>query len=319
MQIRYLKSGICNRPHQYYSLKHWKVLLFICVVVLSMLTCLSFLFDRKYKPALCYNSKGKPLKKDCFGGWFYYPKTAEKNAEFAKAHHWNYVLFSSSVKTEEDRERLISNVLAFRKQNIAVHLMCLESTSYIDNPISAYKEIAGILKFVNEHNLDIQGIHTDCEPHAREDWKKASPEEKNKIFENYLKVIEYGRKAINELRPKTAYSGAVAWWYARLSMNNELQNGRGYDLVNEERFDFIMPMIYDGAGGSVEDLVDKSRDYIMDGAATVIGIAVNDYDYGKFYEVINKIKQIRCESSNSDYFNGFSVFANILYPDWEDY
>jgi len=269
--------------------------------------------------AMCYDSTGSPTR-DCFGGWFYSSKDPEKNAKFAKAHNWNYVLLSANVKSEWDREYLKSNVLAFRKQNIAVHIMCLEDTVYIDHPITAYDEISDILKFVNENNLDIQGIHTDCEPHGRKDWPDATVEERNKIFKNYLKVIEYGRKAINELRPNTVYSGAVAWWYSRMTMNDELQYGRGYDLTKMTRYDFIIPMIYDGAGGSVEEVVNKSKDYIInDGVATVIGIAVQDYEYSKFNSVVNEIKKIRNEGTNSEYFNGFSVFANIYYPDWNNY
>jgi len=275
---------------------------------------------KTYIPSMCYDSLGKPTT-DCFGGWFYRvnAKTAKKNAMFAKSHHWNYVLLSSNVKTDAAKQRLIDNTLEFRKQGIAVHIMCLEDTVYIDNPVSAYNEISEILKFVNKNKLDIQGIHTDCEPHGRDDWKNASTTERNVIFNNYLKVIEYGRKAINEFRPETAYSGAVAWWYSQKAKNGELKYGRGYDLVKKSRFDFIIPMIYDGAGGTVNKVVSRSNDYINDGAATVIGIAVKDYEYSKFNDIVNEIKAIRNNSTNSKYFNGFSVYANQYYPDWDKY
>jgi len=295
----------------------WKVLFFVCLGISTIVTTLAQPVNRasSYVPTMCYDSRGRPSK-NCLGGWFYSAKLASKNAKFAKAHNWNYVLLSSNVKSDWDKQYLINNVLAFRRQNIAVHIMCLEDTVYIDNPVSAYEEISNILKFVNENNLDIQGIHTDCEPHARADWKNASVEEKNKIFAKYLEVIEYGRKAINEFRPNTVYSGAVAWWYSILTKNGELQNGRGYDLVQTKRFDFIIPMIYDGAGGSVDAVVSKSEDYITDKAASVIGIAVKDYEYKNFNTIMSKIKKY---CTNSKYFNGFSVFANIYYPDWDNY
>ncbi|ORX75984.1 hypothetical protein BCR32DRAFT_329570 [Anaeromyces robustus] len=194
--------------------------------------------------------------------------------------------------------------------------MCLENTDYIDNPILAYNEISEILKFVNENNLDIEGIHIDCEPHGREDWKTASVEEKNDIFNNYLKVIEYGRQAINEFRPNTKYSAAVAWWYSAITKNKELVYGRGGDLVNKDRLDFIIPMIYDGAGGTVEKVISNSEDYITDNVSTVIGIAVNDYNYNNFNNIIQEIKKRRRESK---YFKGISIFANHLYPDWDDF
>lgn len=75
-------------------------------------------------------------------------------------------------------------------------------------------------------------------------------------------------------------------------------------------------MIYDGAGGSVDAVVSRSEDYITDGAASVIGIAVKDYEYKDFNTIMSKIKKVRI---NSKYFNGFSVFANIYYPDWDNY
>jgi len=308
----------------------WKILVFTCAGVSTILTTVSYLMDIKggsyrsvvntYIPAMCYDSTGNPIR-DCLGGWFYKvsTKSAEKNASFAKSHNWNYVLLSSNVKSQSARERLVNNVLAFRKQNIAVHLMCLEDTVYIDHPTSAYDEISDILKFVNENNLDIQGIHTDCEPHGREDWKKANSEEKKRIFKDYLKVIEYGRKAINEFRPNTVYSGAVAWWYPQKVVSKELQYGRGYDLVKKTRFDFIIPMIYGGAGGTIERVVSRSDDYINDGVATVVGISVEDYEYSKFNDVIKEIKKIRNQKNNNEFFNGFSIYSNHHYPDWEKY
>ena len=300
----------------------WKTIVSCTIGLSTILISLSYLMKKDYKyflnntnnPVICYDANNKPSTK-CLGGWFYRVnvKSAEENAAFAKNHDWNYVLLSSNVKTENAKQRLINNVKAFRAQNIAVHIMCLEDTVYIDDPITAYNEISSILKFVNEQQLDIQGIHIDCEPHGRQDWKNASVEERNDIFNNYLKVIEYGRNAINEFRPNTTYSAAVAWWYSSKAKKNELQYGRGYDLVNSERLDIIFPMIYDGAGGTVERVISRSEDYITDNVSTVIGIAVEDYEYSSFKSIIQEIMNIRGES---EYFNGISVYSNHHYPDW---
>ena len=65
-------------------------------------------------------------------------------------------------------------------------------------------------------------------------WKR------NEIFRNYLKVLEYGRKAINELRPNTTFSGGIAWWLSGDAKSGELQYGRGSDLVNKDRLGFII-------------------------------------------------------------------------------
>jgi len=302
----------------------WKTIVTCTVGLSSILATLSYILNINEKgafnmmqtfiPAICYDTDGNPSKQ-CFGGWFYrvHTKTAEENAAFAKEHGWNYVLLSSNVKSENARQLLINNTKAFREQDIAVHVMCLEDTFYIDDPTKAYDEISSILTFVNEQQLDIQGIHIDCEPHAREDWKTANNKEKNDIFNRYLKVIENGRKAIQEIRPNTTYSGAVAWWYSSLTKQKELEFGRGYDLVNEKRLDFIFPMIYEGAGGTVKKVISRSEDYITDRAATVIGIAVEEYEYNTFKNVTQEIMTIRGES---DYFHGISVYSNHHYPDW---
>ena len=42
------------------------------------------------------------------------------------------------------------------------------------------------IQFVNKNKLDIQGIHTDCEPHGRDDWKNASTTERNFLTIRFL-------------------------------------------------------------------------------------------------------------------------------------
>ena len=273
--------------------------------------------EKEFIPSICYDSKDNPSK-NCLGGWFYRVrnKTSEKNAKFAKSHNWNYVLLSSNVKTEESKKLLKDNIKSFNENNISVHIMCLEDTVYINNPISAYNEISSILDYINKENLTIKGIHIDCEPHGIGNWSSLSKEGKNDIFDKWLKVIENSRKAINEKKPNITFSGAVAWWYPRNVKEGILKNGRGYDLVQKNRFDFIFPMIYDGAGGTVEKVIEKSNDYINDGAYTVIGIGIEEYEYNKFDSVINGIFEIRNESK---FFSGVSVYPNYLYPDWDSY
>jgi len=263
---------------------------------------------------MCHKSSFK----DCLGGWFYeiHKKPAKRNAEFASDHGWNYVLLTTNVDSHYSKQLLVNNTLAFREKNIDVHLMCLEDPSYIDNPISAYREISKILKYVNEKNLDIQGIHIDCKPTDKKEWYSVSEKERNKIFKKYLKVLEYGRKAINDFRPQTTFSGGVAWWLSGDAKSGELEYGRGYDLVNEDRLDLIIPMIFNGSGGSIEKIIEYSEDFLSDKVSTSIGISVEDYDYNEFDDFIQEIKDNR---KDNKYFKGICVFANIVYPDWNDY
>lgn len=271
--------------------------------------------QKNFLPLICDSNLPQ---KNCLGGWFYKieKKTSEKNSLFVKNHNWNFIFITTNIKTQKGKNLLKENSLFLNKNNISIHLMCLEDTFYIDEPKKAYEEISEILKYVNEEKINIKGIHIDCEPHAREDWKNGTNDKKNEIFNNYLKVIEYGRKAINEFKPNITYSGAVAWWYSNKVKNKELNFGRGFDLVNKDRFDFIVPMIYDGAGGSVKKVIERSNDYFNDNVGVVIGISVKDYDYLIFNNVIEEIKNIR---ASNQFFYGISIFANHYYPDWDDF
>jgi len=96
------------------------------------------------------------LLKIVFGAWFYslHEKSAEVNALFALSQEWNYVLLSAQY----GKELLRKNIIVFREKNIDVHVLCVETSNYMDNPATAYEEIADILDFVNKNNLDIQGI-----------------------------------------------------------------------------------------------------------------------------------------------------------------
>jgi len=211
---------------------------------------------------------------------------------------------------------LFKTALALKEKNIDVHLMCLEDASYIDNPILAYNEISEILKYVNAIDFDLQGIYIDCSPTAKREWYSVSDEKRNEIFRNYLKVLEYGRKAINDFRPNTTFSGGIAWWLSGDAKSGELEYGRGYDLVNKDRLDFIIPLIFDGSGGTVEKVINNSEDYLADKVSTSIGISVEEYDYNNFNDIIQNIKDNR---KGNEYFKGITIFANHLYPDWQSF
>eukprot|EP00833_Pecoramyces_ruminatium_P006241 jgi/Orpsp1_1/1180273/evm.model.c7180000072746.1 len=268
--------------------------------------------NSNFIPSMCMDEDSQPSK-ECYGGWFYKTSTysAEYNANFAKAKHWNYVLFSANFNK---RDLLISNVEAFRRQNITVHFMTLEDTGYLDNPGEGYELMKRVLNFINENSLDVQGVHIDCEPHGHPDWKNGSQEVKNTIFQNYIRVLEECRQAVNEVRPNTTLSAAVAWWYSSHTKSNTLDNGRGYDLVNANRLDFIIPMIYDGAGGTAERVIQRARDYLTDPANTVIGIDVRDYNENLLSNVTTIIDRSR--NDYPDYFNGISIYSNHRYDDW---
>ena len=265
--------------------------------------------NEKFSPYICLDVNMQPSK-NCIGGWFY--KTTdyspEYNANFAKSKNWNYVLLSFNI----NHKNITANIKEFRKQNIAVHLMTLQDTKYIKNPQEAYDKIKEVLTFVNNNKLDIQGIHIDTEPHAMTEWKNGGNDVRTQIFKNYTKVLENCRKAINEYRANITFSAAVAWFYSSKTKKNEIEGGRGYDLVNKNRLDFIFPMVYSGAGNTIKDIIKHSDDYISDNSNTVIGISVKEHGEN----LPNIMNQVFENRKNSRCFYGVAIFSNHYYNDW---
>ena len=284
-------------------------IIIILIIIIIVAASNSSKDNKKYIPFMCLDEKKKPSK-NCIGGWFYKigTYTPEYNAKFAKYKNWNYVLMTTDITSSKTAK----NIREFRKLNISVHLMTLENPKYLDNPESVYDIIKNIIIFVKNNSLDIQGIHIDVEPHAKDEWKNGDSPIRTKIFKNYTKILENCRKAINDYMPNLTFSAAVAWFYSSKTKKNEIIGGRGYELVDKKRLDFIVPMVYSGAGGSLENIMKHTEDYIEDKANTVIGIAVRDYNE-TLNDMINKIYENR---KNSSYFCGISIFANHYYSDW---
>ena len=285
------------------------IIILLVIIIIVATTSNSSKDNNKYIPFMCLDEKNRPSK-NCVGGWFYKNGiyTPEYNAKFAKYKKWNYVLMSANITYS----RTALNIREFRKLNISVHFMTLENPKYLDNPEIVYDIIKDIIIYVKNNSLDIQGIHIDVEPHAKDEWKNGDSEIRTKIFKNYTKILENCRKAINDYMPNLTFSAAVAWFYSSKTKKNEIMDGRGYELVNKKRLDFIVPMIYSGAGGSFENIMKHTNDYIEDKANTVIGIAVRDYN-NSLNDMINKIYENR---KNLSYFYGISIFANHYYSDW---
>lgn len=260
------------------------------------------------------------LSHNCYGGWFYESNilSAEQNAAFAKQKGWNYVFFSGEVRSNSGRTNLINNINAFHKENISFHIMTLQDTTFIDKPSEAVESVNKILDFVAENKLPISGIHIDTEPHAHDNWDSNDFTASNAIFQKYISMIEQVRVVIDNKNPNLLFSAAVAWWYSAQTSSGNLQQGRGFDLVKKTRLDLIVPMIYDGAGGSVEKVMSRSKDYIADQAATVCGMDVRDYSNNELFsaDVEGVFSEMAKDGDRAKYFYGVSTFSNTRYYDW---
>ena len=272
------------------------------------------------RASLCGYENGK-IKRNCYGGWFYkaYKYPADKLAQYAKQLGWEYAFLSLS-SSESKLAQTIQLCKLFSENGIHVHWMTLEDydTYLVDeNGVQhATTQISKVMKIINDNSLPVSGIHIDTEPHGCEAWKNCGEDYncRNPIFQQYIKVIEESQKIISQ-RPKTLFSAAVAWWYPQKSKEGLLQNGRGYDLVQNGRLDLVVPMIYDGAGGTIQKVVKRMQDYLGDNVPTVAGMDVQDYNS----EFTDAWMGVTNELISNSSFYGVSIYSQERYPEWETF
>ena len=75
-----------------------------------------------------------------------------------------------------------------------------------------------------------------------------------------------------------AFSAAVSWFYPSKSKKNEIEEGKGYELVNRNKLDFVFPMISSSTGGTFKNEIKHSEEFLEDKEIIVIGIAVEDFN-----------------------------------------
>ncbi|EAX82980.1 hypothetical protein TVAG_514020 [Trichomonas vaginalis G3] len=267
------------------------------------------------RPYLCINSKSE-TNKDCFGGWFYkgYDKSTSpaKNAQWASDHNWNYVLFSTDITTDERKQQTLENIREFKKKKISFHIMCLEDTIFIEKHDSALKSIDALLDFFEKNNEFPDGIHIDVEPHAL--YHVGTPEF-NECFQKWLDLLTKIRARLNKY-PDLLFSAAVAYWYGVKTDDGNITNGHGYDMVNDKRLHSMMPMIYDGAGGTADKVYNRAKYYLQDRSNIVIGLDPKEYES---VEQMRKVAQEVSErfakngTETSKHLWGFSIFSNTRY------
>ncbi|MCC2671675.1 MAG: hypothetical protein K0Q72_4146, partial [Armatimonadetes bacterium] len=70
-------------------------------------------------------------------------------------------------------------------------------------------------------------------------------------------------------------SAAVAWWYNERAKDGRLPSGAAAALG--KHLDFIVPMVYDGIGGSAEDVIRRVSDE-LETTPTMIGLARKEFN-----------------------------------------
>ena len=251
----------------------------------------------------------------CFGCWYYGYNQKDINFQinFLKEKGFNFTFISLPFSTNLEIMNNVSNIIKeFNNAGIKVHWMTLQDPTFIDKQDNAVKLVQNIINFINNNSLPVVGIHSDCEAHG-------SYKPINESFPLWLELNKKIRKIINNSTIPLFFSQAVGWWYPKKTIEGDIFGGRGYELVNNELFDFVVPMIYDGTGETVDIIYDRTLGYLNDNAMVMSGIG--------FFELGNNTITLRNSSFNlqnkilknsfySQFFMGTSVFHNKIMENW---
>ena len=159
--------------------------------------------------------------------------------------------------------------------------MTLEDSTYIYNFDGAKQKIYDVCNMLSDYNIAVEGIHIDVEPHALDGWTELSYSEQDEFLDLFLQLelLELVRQSVDEYSTNYLLSAAVAYWLPMRVQKGLYTHGRGYYLVSDKRLHMVAPMIYEGAGGSVDRVVERAVYYLNDGVSTVVGMGVDDYNY----------------------------------------
>jgi len=253
---------------------------------------------------------------DCYGAWYYgyNDKTIAEQVDFVKSKGFNFSFFSLPISSNNATMNYVKDfIIAMNNAGVKVHWMTLEDPSFIDNQENALSKVQNIIDFIVRNNLPVVGIHSDCEAHAGE-----KPVEER--FPTWLEMNRRIRKIIDAAPVKLFFSQAVGWWYPKKTMDGTLIGGRGYELVSNDLFHFVIPMIYDGTGESPSVVHSRTKDYLNDGAMVMSGVGFKEFGNtsqmveGNVFQVKNIT--LLADTKYQKYFMGSSVFHNCIMDGW---
>jgi GH18 family chitinase len=177
-------------------------------------------------------------------------------------------------------EKLNNFIISAHQNNIEVHIVVLEDGgfTFIENHNQAKKLTNDILNYCKQNpQASFDGIHIDTEPHTLQQWSQTDWVVNENLMQQYVQLIKTIKEQITlKQMAASAISGkpfglsaAVGWWYNEQFKSGNLPSGSAKNLC--AYLDFIVLMVYDGVGKTVEDIIQKSSDEI-EGAKTTIGI-----------------------------------------------
>lgn len=213
----------------------------------------------------------------------------------------------SSDYDNDYTDKLADFIAEAHENNIEVHAMTLQDPVFatFEKHESAVELIEYFISYNNQNDEKLDGIHLDTEPHALDEWKIGSDEEREEIMKDYIIMVDL---VSDELRgTDLELSEAVTWWY---NEKDDDYMPSGDSSLHERYVDFIVIMCYGGIGSSADDVIWRVEDEI-DEVDTIVGISVNEL--GDADEVDDAIEEIDDEFSREDNYLGTAIFKYELY------
>ncbi len=179
-------------------------------------------------------------------------------------------------------QKIKSFIISAHQNNISIHAMTLEDPIFsFEKYHSKAEEIIGIiLNYCKKQQNSLaafDGIHLDVEPHILPEWTELDWGANEKIMQQYINLLKKTKSQITiQALPKPVtsqikfeLSSAIGWWYNEQAKAGNLPSGDAKILM--AHLDFIVPMVYDGVGKSVSDIIQRVSDEIQE-APTMIGL-----------------------------------------------
>jgi len=213
-------------------------------------------------------------------------------------------------------DKLLAFISRAHAAGIEVHAMTLEDPSFVrqENHSKAQGEIDALLAFCREHpTASFDGIHLDAEPHVlfqgkgertAGDWAANEA-----LMKQYLALVEQTSRQVRTSglqgfsRQPLRLSAAIAWWYNERAKDGSLPSGSARQLGKS--LDFVVPMVYDGIGGSAADVIRRVDDE-LESVPTMVGVARKEYPTEEALQsAIGKLNERYGPNPN---FQGISIF-----------
>ncbi len=199
-------------------------------------------------------------------------------------------------------------------RDISVHAMTLEDPvfTYLANHAAGVALLQNILAYNGAHpGARLAGVHIDTEPHALPEWADMSWADRETVMQQYVALLGKIRTVLGPKGSAVEFSAAIGWWYNEEAVAGHLPSGAVAMLA--QSLDVLVPMVYDGVGGSAADIMGRAEDEVQ-AAPTLIGMGAQEL--GTYANVAATAHALARNFVGSAPYLGTSVFGYDKLPVW---